>query len=147
MTQPAPRKPLKTTPFMRRVILYAALALVFFLLGFLPPWLKAREASAGLAAAQHQLNLASIQNDLGSAAIGAQRGEYEPALQSTSSFFAALRVETGRQSASAFSVEQIAAVEPLFVQQDTLIALLARRDPAAAQKLSDLYSAYRSAVN
>jgi hypothetical protein len=146
MSQAAPRKPLNTTHFMRRVILYATLALVFFLLGFMPMWLKSREATAGLTAANQQISLASIRNDLGSAAIDAQRGEYEPALQSTSSFFTALRAETGNRSNSAFSAAQLAAVEPLFAKQDDLIALLARHDPASSQRLSDLYASYRLIV-
>jgi len=146
MSQAAARKPLKTTHFMRRVILYASLALVFFLLGFFPTWLKSRESSAGLAAARQQISLASIQNAAGLAAISAQRGDYEPALQATSSFFAGLRAESGKRSGSALTPAQIAAVEPLFTQQDELIALLARRDPASAAKLSDLYASYRLIV-
>ncbi|MEP7358583.1 MAG: hypothetical protein ABI847_15145 [Anaerolineales bacterium] len=146
MSQAAPRKPLKTTHFMRRIILYAALALVFFLLGFMPMWLRSREATANLETSRQQLSLAGIQNHLGSAAIAAGRGDYEPALQSASSFFTALRAETGAGAASALSPAQIAEIEPLFVQQDDLIALLARRDPASAQKLSDLYTSYRLIV-
>jgi hypothetical protein len=146
MSQAAPRKPLKTTHFMRRVILYATLALVFFLLGFIPTWLKSRDATAGLSAAEQQISLARIQNELGSAAIDAQRGDYEPALQSTSRFFSALRAETGNHSTSAFSADQIAAVEPLFAKQDDLITLLARHDPASSQRLSDLYASYRVIV-
>jgi hypothetical protein len=146
MSQAAPRRPLKTTHFMRRVILYASLALVFFLLGFFPTWLKSREATAGLAAAERQISLAAIENSIGSGAISAQRGEYEPALESTSSFFTALRAETNKRGASGLSPDQIAAVEPLFAQQDDLITLLARRDPASAQRLSDLYTSYRLVV-
>jgi hypothetical protein len=146
MSQAAPRKTLKFTHFMRRIILYAALALVFFLLGFFPMWLKSRDASAGLVRAERQVSLAGIQNDLGGAAIRAQRGEYEPALQSASSFFTSLRAEANKRGASALSSEQIAAVEPLFTQQDELIALLARRDPASSQRLSDLYAAYQLIV-
>jgi hypothetical protein len=131
---------------MRRVILYAALALVFFLLGFFPMWLKSRDASTGLVRAERQVSLAGIQNDLGGATIRAQRGEYEPALQSASSFFTTLRAETNKRGSSALSSEQIAAVEPLFAQQDELIALLARRDPASSQRLSDLYAAYQLIV-
>jgi hypothetical protein len=146
MSQAAPRKPLKTTHFMRRVILYAALALVFFLLGFIPVWLKSRDTSAGLVRAERQVSLAGMQNALGDAAIRAQRGEYDPALASASSFFTALRAETNKGGASALTAEQITAVEPLFAQQDDLIALLARRDPASAQRLSDLYASYQQIV-
>src|SRR5436190_20588812 len=111
MSQAAPRKPLKTTHFMRRVILYAALALVFFLLGFIPVWLKSRDTSAGLVRAERQVSLAGMQNALGDAVISAQRGEYDPALASASSFFTALRAETNKGGASALTAEQITAGE------------------------------------
>jgi hypothetical protein len=80
-------KPGKTTPFMRRVIIYAVLLLVVFLLGFVPMWLKSRECSSSLSKAEHQLNLARIQNALASAAIDARRGDYELARQAASNFF------------------------------------------------------------
>ena len=116
MGQAAPRKPLKLSHFMRRVILYASLALVFFLLGFIPTWLKGREASASLARAENQVSLAVIQNNLGAAAISAQRGEYEAALQSASSFFTGFRAETNKHGTSALTSEQIAGlarIQPL----------------------------------
>ena len=140
-------KPLKTNHMMKRLISYALLALVFFLLGFLPGWVKSLDTSGAVAAANNQLSLAQMQNSLGSAVIDVQRGNYAPALQSTSSFFTALRAETDRGSASALSATQKIAVEPLFAQRDEIIALLARSDPAAGPRLSDLYAAYRQLTN
>ena len=80
-------KSVKTTPLMRRVIIYAALLLVVFLLAFGPMWLKSRECSRNLSEAERQLNLARMQNALASAAIDALRGDYEPVRQAASSFF------------------------------------------------------------
>jgi hypothetical protein len=37
-------------------------------------------------------------------------------------------------------------VQPLFAGRDEVITLLARSDPAAADRLSDLFAAYRKAV-
>ena len=76
MSENVQRKPVKTTHWMRRVIIYALLLLVVFLLGFVPMWLKSRECSSSLSEAEHQLNVARIQNSLASAVIDAQRGDY-----------------------------------------------------------------------
>ena len=62
-------KPVKATHFMRGVVVEAVLLLVVFLLGFVPMWLKSREATSRLSEAERHLNLARVQNDLASAAI------------------------------------------------------------------------------
>jgi hypothetical protein len=38
MSEDVQPKPVKTTPFMWRVLIYAVLLLVVFLLGFVPMW-------------------------------------------------------------------------------------------------------------
>jgi hypothetical protein len=63
-----------------------------------------------------------------------------------SSFYTALRAEAERGRGSALGAAQIASVQPLFAQRDEIIALLARSDPAAGARLSDLYAAYRQIV-
>jgi hypothetical protein len=106
-------------------------------------WLKYRECPASLSEAAQQLNLARIQNTLASAVIDARRGEYEPARQAASDFFTFLRTETDRGNQSALSLTQREGVQALFTQRDEIITLLARSDPAAADRLSDLYASYR----
>jgi hypothetical protein len=132
-------KSFMTTPFIRRVILYTTLPLVFLLLGFVPMWLKAGECSTGLSEVGQQLSLAS-------AVIDTQRGDYEPALQLTSSFFTSFQAETDNRDASALSPAESAGVLPLFAERDDFITLLARRDPVSAERLSDLYGSYRQVV-
>jgi hypothetical protein len=140
-------KPVKTAPFMRRVITYAVLLLVVFLLGFVPMWLRSRECSSSLSEAERQLNLARIQNAVASAAIDARRGDYEPARQAASNFFTFLRAETDRGDESALSHAQRDGVQQLFIRRVELITLLARSDPASADRLSDLYLSYRKVIN
>jgi hypothetical protein len=74
-------------------------------------------------------------------------GNYEPARQATSDFFTSLRAETDTPSASALTQAQIEGVQPLFTQRDEIITLLARNDPASADRLSDLYVSYRNIMN
>ena len=140
-------KPVKTTPFLRRVIIYAVLLLVGFLFGLIPMWLKSRECSSRLSDAEHQLDLARIENALASAAIDARRGNYEPARQAASNFFTSLRAEIDRGDNSALLQAQREEVPPLFTQRDEIITLLARSDPASADRLSDLFISYRKIVN
>jgi hypothetical protein len=144
--QPAP-EPSRPNPFARRIGVYALVLLAGLLLGFLPTWLKAREYSASLAAAERQLGLARIQNTISEAVIDARRGDYEPSRQAASQFFTALRAESDRGEASSLSQAQRSGVEPLFAQRDEIITLLARSDPASADRLSDLYVAYRKVLN
>jgi hypothetical protein len=136
-------KAVNTNSLTRRVIIYTVLLLVGFLLGFVPMWLKYRESSATLSEAEQQLNPARRQNTLPSAVIDARRGDYEPARQAASDFFNSLRAETDRGNESALSQAQREGVQALFKQRDEIITLLARGDPAAADRLSDLYVSYR----
>ena len=147
MSEDAQPKPVKTNPLMRRVLIYAVLVLVVFLFGFVPAWLQSRECSSSLSEAERQLGLARIENALASATIDARRGDYEPARQAASIFFTSLRAETDRGADSALSPAQREGVQPVFAGRDETITLLARGDPASADRLSDLYVAYRKIMN
>ena len=140
-------EPVKSTPVMRRIIIYAGVLLAVFLLGFVPMWLKARECGGSLAGAERQLSLARMQNNLASSVIDARRGDYEPARQAASQFFTSLRAEADEGDASTLTRSQRGGVEPLFTRRDEIITLLARSDPASADRLSDLYVSYQKVMN
>jgi hypothetical protein len=131
---------------MRRVGVWAVVLLVVFLLGLVPMWLKSRGYASSLAEANQQLSLARMQNNLSSAVIDARRGDYEPARQAASQFFTDLRAEVDKAGESSLTQPQRDGVQPLFAQRDELITLLARNDPAAAERLSDLHASYRKIV-
>ena len=137
----------RSTPGARRFLVWGGVLLVVFLLGFVPMWLKARAATSSLAEAEHQLTLSRMQSNLASAVIDARRGDYEPARQTASQFFTSLRAEIDKGDAAAFTQAQIAGLQPVFAGRDEVITLLARSDPAAADRLSDLYVAYRKAMH
>ena len=136
----------RSTPLVRRFIIYAGVLLFGFLLGFVPVWMQARASAARLADAERRLTLVGMQGDLASAAIDARRGDYEPARQAVSQFFTSLRAEIDKGDSSYFTQAQRAGVQPLLAGRDEVITLLARSDPAAADRLSELYVAYRKAV-
>jgi hypothetical protein len=125
----------------RRVILYVTLSLGFFLLGFVPMWFKVNDAVEQRDAAQRQVLLTQLENRLGTAMVDVQRGEYEPARQTTSDFYTDLRrqIDAG---ASVFTPAQREKLRPLLGERDELITLLARSDPAAADRLYLVYSSY-----
>lgn len=141
----ARRAPLSGT--LKRAGIYIAVALFVFLLGLIPMWLKARDAAEQLDAARRELRLSRTQGTLASAVIDARRGEYETARQTASDFFTTLRSELDAGEESSLNARQREASAPLLKQRDDLITLLARSDPASADRLSDLYVSYRAAVN
>ena len=131
----------------RRLILYAAVLLVVFLLGLVPMWMTARTRTRERDAAQAALRVSTLQNALANAAIDARRGEYEPARQSASDAFTNLAAELSRGRDSVFSEAQQNTLRPMFDTRDDTITLLARSDPASADRLVDLYNKYREATS
>jgi hypothetical protein len=139
-------KTVQQNPLFKKIALYAVGLIAGFLLGFIPMWLTARDRAHQLAGAQQELKLSRMENMLASAAIYGRRGDYEPARQSASDFFTALQAETGQEAGSALTQAQRDSMKPLFTQRDDIITLLARSDPASADRLSDLYVLYRQTV-
>src|SRR5579864_5209587 len=129
-------------PVTRRILFLAAL-IVVYLAGFIPTWLKLRDQTAQREKAEHALSLTRIVKDLGSATIDARRAEYEAARLEASAFFTAARFEIDQGDKSVLSRQQRDALAPLLAPRDELITLLARSDPAAADRLSTLYVAVR----
>jgi len=111
-------------------------------LGFVPMWLKANGALEQRDAAQREVRLSQLQNGLGAAMVNVQRGEYEPARQTTSDFYTNLRGQIDAGSASVFTPAQRDKLRPLLGERDDVITLLARSDPAAADRLFAIYSSY-----
>ena len=132
---------------MQRILVYAGVLLIVFLLGFVPMWLKARAAGNRVAEIERHLLLARTQNDLASAVIDARRAEYEPARQAVSRFFTTLQAEIAKGDSSSYTRAQGGQLQQLFAGRDELITLLARSDPASADRLADLFVTYRKIMN
>lgn len=131
---------------VRRLLFYAVGLLVVFLLGLVPMWMKARAREGERDVAQHALRISTLQNALASATIDARRGEYEPARQSASEFFTNLGMEIARGPDSVFNETQQNNLRSMFAVRDDTITLLARSDPASADRLVELYNTYRQAT-
>lgn len=133
-------------PQVRKVVISAAVLILVFLLGLIPMWMTARDRGARLVETQRELKLAQLQNTLASGVIDARRGEYELARLSASDFFTTVRAEIERENDSALTQPQRAGITPLLTERDEIITLLARGDPASAERLSSLYIAYNNAI-
>jgi type II secretory pathway pseudopilin PulG len=135
-------------PMRRRITIYAAVLLAVFLVGLIPMWLLARGRATERDAAQHDLRLCRFENNLLSAAIDSRRGEYERARVAASNFFTSLREQVDLVSEpSDLTSAQRESLRPLLNQRDDLITLLARSDPASADRLMELYVSFRKAMN
>ena len=127
---------------LQRLGVYTTVILVAFLIGFVPMWMRARTRANERDAAQQAVRLTQVENTLASAAIYARRGDYEPAREAASTFYTNLRAELDRPR-STFSDSQRDMLQPLLMQRDQMITLLARPDPAVAERLADAYLSYR----
>jgi len=132
---------------LRRFGVYALILVVVFLLGLVPMWLSSRTVAKERDAAQRDLRLSKMENDLSSAVINSRRGEYELARQASSRVFTALGAQCGSSATkSDLPGSQCEALRPVLAQRDELITLLARSDPASADRLTDLYVLYQKAM-
>jgi hypothetical protein len=147
MSEELQPKPVKSSPVLQRILIYAGVLLIVFLLGFVPMWLKSRAANSRLAEVEQQLVLARVQNGLASGVIDARRAEYEPSRQAVSQFFMTLQAEIAKADSSSYTRAQRGQLQQLLAGRDELITLLARSDPASADRLADLFVAYRKIMN
>lgn len=127
----------------KQIALYVTLCLGFFLLGFVPMWLKAGYAMEQRDAAQQEVRLGQLQSTIASALIRVERDEYEPARQLISEFYTNLRGQIESSDTSIFTPAQREKLRPLMHERDEVITLLARSDPAAAERLFAIYRSYQ----
>lgn len=131
----------------RTALAVGLLVVGVFLIGYLPATLRVSNLERDRDAALAELRLARVQLSLASAAIDARRGEYEAARVAAVAFFTSLSDElSGRDAGAGLSLEQREALQPLLEQRDELITLLARGDPASAERMATLYHTYRQSA-
>lgn len=147
LVDPVTEKPTKRNIPWKRVAVYVALAVGFFLIGLIPMALRARQYAEEREAAQHEVRLKQMEIQLAAAVINADRGEYEPARQTASDFFTSLRSQIDRGAESDLSNVQRERLKGLLSERDHVITLLARSDPAAVTHLSNIYATYQKAMN
>ncbi|HMJ09699.1 MAG TPA: hypothetical protein VK468_11880 [Pyrinomonadaceae bacterium] len=132
--------------FGRRWGIRLAALLAAFLLGFVPMWLSSRTLGRDLAETKRELRRSQMQSSLASSVIDSRRGEYEIARQEASRFFTDVRTELDGSSTDVLTALEKTQVTGLLAGRDDIITLLSRNDPAASDRLSDLYAAFRGTM-
>jgi hypothetical protein len=127
-------------------LIFAGVVLLAFLVGFVPMWLSNRQLSSDLADRDKQLQRSRIQRSLAAATIYARRGEYETARQNTSSFFTEVRAEMDKGNEGVLTEQERIALNRVMAERDEVITLLSRNDPAAAERLSNVFVEYVGVV-
>ncbi|MBA2493886.1 MAG: hypothetical protein H0V31_04230 [Acidobacteria bacterium] len=126
--------------------IYALILLMVFLLGLLPMWWQKRQVSQELEAAQKQLRKSEIKGLLTTSIVESKRGEYESARQDASEFYTRLRTETDKGDDSLFTKEERDKLKMTFDNRDSTITMLAQRDQASTERLTDIYVIYQQAM-
>lgn len=127
---------------VRRASLYLTALVVAFLSGFVPMWLQARMQLSETRALQQRINVMTLENTLAAAALLAGRGEYDSAREAMSRFYSDLSAQIDHPN-SMFGADQKAGLRAAFSDRDEVITLLARGDPASAERLATLYATQR----
>jgi hypothetical protein len=143
---PAIETPAQSQAKKRPSWLPVAVLVGVFLAGLVPMWLKSGRLNAELFRAQQQARVQQIQITLAGAALDARRGDYELARQALASFFTLANTELERGTGSALPIGASEGLKSILAQRDDLITLLARGDPASAERLAAVYAAFRKAL-
>lgn len=133
------RSTAKFTVSVRTLAIVAALA---FLIGFVPMWWRAETRGRDLRDLSSRHADLQLETTLARAAVLARQGEYEAAREAASQFF----TELNRQMiADDGQAAPSGALRESLTERDEFITMLARSDPAAADRLAALYMTFRSA--
>ena len=127
---------------LRRWLIRIGALLLAFLIGFVPMWLNNRQLNRSLEERARELRRGRIQNVLASAAIYARRGEYETARQNSSSFYTELAPEMDTGQNSILTEPERLGMNTVLSERDEMITLLSRNDPAAGERLSNVFVEY-----
>ncbi len=126
--------------------IFAAIVLIAFLIGLIPMLMQKWSVEGELAATQKQLRQTEIKGLLTGAIVEANRGEYEPARQNASNFFTRLDEERKKGNDGFLTEAERENMTPVFAVRDSIITMLAQRDTASVERLSNVYSTYLQAT-
>jgi hypothetical protein len=126
--------------------IFAIALIIAFLVGFIPMWMKANDYAAEHEVTKKTLARSEIGNLISKSIVDAKRGEYESARTNTSDFYTRLDSEIGKGENGAYPAAQNEKLKAVFTDRDAIITLLARRDPASVERLTDIYLIYRQGI-
>lgn len=124
----------------RQIAIAVGIALVAFLLGFVPQWMRAGRAGDALEAARFELRMSRTEGKIGAALTESLRSNYERARQLMTEVFDELQAAQPRLEGA-----QRREVDAILTGRDEIITLLARAAPESSQRLMLLYTRYHAA--
>lgn len=152
---PNPPRPGATTPAppvsslpptrLKRLQLYAICVLAGLLVGLVPTSLSLYQARRERDQAQSRVRAAELELGLSRSAVLARHGDYNAARDAASDFFSRAGQELDAAS-SDLTAAELNTLRSLLADRDTAITLLARSDPAGADRMAAMYLAYRAAT-
>jgi histidinol-phosphate/aromatic aminotransferase/cobyric acid decarboxylase-like protein len=126
----------------RQIAIAVGIALVAFLLGFVPQRMRASRAGEQLDQARFELRMSRTEDKIGAALTEALRSNYERARQLMTEVFAELQSAAPRLEGT-----QRREVDAILAGRDEIITLLARAAPESSQRLMLLYTRYHTAFS
>lgn len=142
MDQPAAHTP--TRPRLEQIKAYGIWFLVGLLIGLLPPAVRLIQTQRERDSLQQQLQVAHLEMNLASAALLARHGDYTAARDAASQFFSDARRAADGGDVT-LSAAQLTHLQSALAERDALITLMARGDPAGAERSTAMYVAHRAA--
>jgi hypothetical protein len=124
----------------RLIALTVGIALVAFLLGFLPQWTRANGLSDRLRETRHELRMSRVEAHIGAALTESLRSNYERARQLMTEVYSTLQAV-----APSLEGTQRREVDAILAQRDEVVTLLARAAPESAQRVMLIYTRYHTA--
>jgi len=129
---------------LRHMQSYGLVLIAGLLIGLLPIGLNLYRVTQQRNDARQQVQLLSLELHLARGAVLARRGEYAGARDAASQFFSEARLEVDSRSNPTPRFELLSK---LLNDRDAVITLLARSDPAGAERLAEMYVSLHSAAN
>ncbi len=124
----------------RQIAVAVGIALVAFLLGFVPQWMRASRAGDDRDQARFELRMSRTEGKVGAALTESLRSNYERARQLMTEVYAELQSAAPRLEGT-----QRREVDAILAGRDEMITLLARAAPESSQRLMLLYTRYHTA--
>ena len=116
---------------------YAIALIVGLVIGLVPTGLQLWQAQRDNDQLRRQLTFSELDGYLARAAVLARHGDYTTARDAASSFFSGARLAVDQRTD--LSANERTRLQAALAERDTLITLLARSDPAGADRTATLY--------
>jgi hypothetical protein len=124
---------------------YGICLLVGLLIGLIPTGVRLIQTQGERDVLRQELRVANLEMNLSSAAVMARHGDYTAARDAASRFYSDARLAVDSRGDATVTNAQLSYLQSVLADRDAVITLLARGDPAGAERLTTMYVAHRAA--